>query len=327
LRHAQELLFKLADDHVGALDQRGHFVQQGFVFDGAGTVADLGGGSGELARDLSLALGKGGDHRAVFLQRGGVAVGVLQHHGRHGSFKTVAGGAVARRETQRLDGHHGAAMQCHQAVRGAHKVHAGPAGQLAIGFELVAHHLGDGELGNGFVQRLLQASRQRGAGHHAVVEQGFGLAVLRALERGHGGCGVGHIGAQRLQLFEQCGGGVAVLVQADGHGHELLLHSLVGGLVGHGGHMRSQAAGRGKWRDHRSGRRQALGLELVAQHGGKGIAQLLQRLGGQFFNKQFNEEVLGRHVLVLSLVHAAFLTICSTHSRGAMGKPRRSRLS
>ena len=68
-------------------------------------------------------------------------------------------------------------------------------------------------------------------------------------------------------------------------------------------------------------------LRSVAQHGCKGVAQLLQCLWGQFFNKQFNEEVLGRHVLVLSLVHAAFLTICSTHSRGAMGKPRRSRLS
>ena len=202
MRHAQELLFKLADDDVGALDQRGHFVEQGFVFDGAGTVADLGGGSGQLAGNLGLALGKAGDHGAVFLQRSGVAVGVCQHHGRHGRFKAVALRAVASREAQRLHGHHGGAMQRHQAVRGAHKVHAGPAGQkvvhAAIGFKLVAHHLGDGELGDGFVQGLLQTGLQRRAGHHAVVEQGFGLAVLGALQGGHSGCGVGHIRTQRL---------------------------------------------------------------------------------------------------------------------------------
>jgi hypothetical protein len=33
LRHVQKLFFKLADQHVGALDQGGHFVQQCFIFD------------------------------------------------------------------------------------------------------------------------------------------------------------------------------------------------------------------------------------------------------------------------------------------------------
>jgi hypothetical protein len=68
-----------------------------------------------------------------------------------------------------------------------------------------------------------------------------------------------------------------------------LLHSLVGGLVGHGGHMGGQAAGRGERCDHRGGAGQTLGLELVAQHSGEGIAQFLERLGRQLFHKQFDE--------------------------------------
>ncbi len=33
LRHGQKFFFKLADEHVGALDQGGDFVQQRFIFD------------------------------------------------------------------------------------------------------------------------------------------------------------------------------------------------------------------------------------------------------------------------------------------------------
>jgi hypothetical protein len=40
---------------------------------------------------------------------------------------------------------------------------------------------------------------------------------------------------------------------------------------------------------------EALGRELLEQPGGKGLAQLLQRLGRQFFDEQFDEQVVGGH--------------------------------
>ena len=72
-------------------------------------------------------------------------------------------------------------------------------------------------------------------------------------------------------------------------------------------------------------------LELLKQHTGKSITKFFQSLGRQLFNKEFEQEVVGRH---RHLAHAAFwfktgmaACICATHSRGASGKPRRSRLS
>ena len=65
-------------------------------------AADLRRGRRQLARDLGLALGERGDHRAVFGERGGVAVGVFQHHGRDDRFKAVALRGVACNESQRL---------------------------------------------------------------------------------------------------------------------------------------------------------------------------------------------------------------------------------
>ena len=63
----------------------------------------------------------------------------------------------------------------------------------------------------------------------------------------------------------------------------------------------------------------------------KSGAQCFQGLGRQLFNKEFEQEVLGCH---RHLAQAAFwfktgmvVCICATHSRGASGKPRRSRLS
>ncbi|MNV75509.1 hypothetical protein D3C71_1688010 [compost metagenome] len=61
--------------------------------------------------------------------------------------------------------------------------------------------------------------------------------------------------------------------------------------------MGRQTARRGIGRYHSISGGQTLGLELVGQHRGKGIAQLLKRLGGQFFHKQFDEKVLGCHVV------------------------------
>ena len=257
-------------------------------------------------RDLSAALGEAGNHRAIVLQGLGVLVGMLQHHGRDFGFKAVALGAVTGRQAQRFDRHHGVAVQGDQAVRGAHKIHAAPAGQLAIGLQLVLHHFGNRQFGQGFIERLLQARSQGRALDHAVVKQGFGLAVGRALQSGHGRRRVAHVSAQGLQFFQQGGGRVARRVQAHRHGHQLLLHRFVSGLRQHAGHMGGQAAGRGKSRHQRIGSGQALGLELFGQHTREGRAQFVERLGRQLFHKQFHQQILCRHVV---LPHAAFLGI------------------
>jgi len=94
-------------------------------------------------------------------------------------------GLVAARAAAAL-GAHVALIERHQIGGGPHKVDAGPAGQFAIGLQLVAHHLGNRQLGDGLGQRLLQALGQRCALGGAFVEQRFGLAVDRALQSRHG---------------------------------------------------------------------------------------------------------------------------------------------
>ena len=217
----------------------------------------------ELANHVAAALRVAGDDGAVLRQGVGVVVSILQDDGGHPGFEAVALGGVARLQTQRFDRHHGAAVQGHQAVGGAHKFDTAPAGQFAIGLERVAHDFGDGQFGKGVVQGFLQALDQARAWDDAVVEQGLGFAIRCALELRHRlwRC------ANGVQFFEQGGGGVAIRVQAHGHGHELVLHGTVSGLRHHLGDVRSQTAWGCKWGDAGLGRGKALGLELLEQDG------------------------------------------------------------
>ena len=166
LRHVEELLFKFADQHIGALDQGGDFVQQSLVVNrteravrlSIHAVAGFGCSSLQLAHDLGASLGKAGDHGAVCFQDFVVLVGMRQHQRRDFGFKAVTLRAVAGCQAQRLDGHHHAAMQGDQAVRRAHKVHTAPAGQFAIGLQLVLHDFGDRQLGQRFLMRFYISS-------------------------------------------------------------------------------------------------------------------------------------------------------------------------
>jgi hypothetical protein len=142
LGHGQEFLLEFADQHIGALDQGRHLVQQGRVVDGAHVAANAFGSRLQLAGDIGTALGKAGDHGALFTQLLGIAVGVLDDHGVHSGFKavTMRGGAGGQAQGLHADQHLGA-MHHDQAVGRAHKVHAGPAV-----LQLVAHDLGMGSL-------------------------------------------------------------------------------------------------------------------------------------------------------------------------------------
>jgi hypothetical protein len=253
---------------------------------------------------------------------------VSDHHRRLGRFETVALRGVARRQAQGFHRHHGLAMQGNEAMRGAHEVHAAPAGQLAVGFQLVGHHLGDGQLAQGVVERLLQAHHQRGPGHDAVPVQGFGLAFTLTLETAQDGGRIADVGAQGGQFLQQRRRGLSIRAQSDRDGHEFLLHGLIGRLGQHRGDVRREPARRGKGRDDGAFARQPLRFELLEQDAGKRFAQLLQGLGGQLLHEELHQQIFRGHGQV---PQAAFVSVCAascaTHSRGAMGKPRRSRLS
>jgi hypothetical protein len=54
---------------------------------------------------------------------------------------------------------------------------------------------------------------------------------------------------QRCEFFAECGGGLALGIEANAHGHEFLLQGFVLRLRLHVGDVRAQAAGGGKRRD------------------------------------------------------------------------------
>ena len=91
-------------------------------------------------------------------------------------------------QAQGFHRHNLRAMQCYQTMCRPHKVDTGPAWQFAVCFQLVGHDFGNGQLGQGLVQSLLQALQQGGAGGHAVIKQSFCFAIGRALERRHKRC-------------------------------------------------------------------------------------------------------------------------------------------
>ena len=84
LRHIQKLFFEFANQHVGALDQGGYFVQKGIVvnrFHNAATrFAYLRRRCRQLPHNFGAAICKTGNHCAIAGQRGGVTVGIRQHH-------------------------------------------------------------------------------------------------------------------------------------------------------------------------------------------------------------------------------------------------------
>ena len=79
LRHVEELRVELADQHVRTLDQTGDFVEQGLVHQHLVARPQALGGLRQLLHDGKAALLEAGNHRAVLLQRGGIAVGVRNH--------------------------------------------------------------------------------------------------------------------------------------------------------------------------------------------------------------------------------------------------------
>jgi hypothetical protein len=220
-------------------------------------------------------------------------------------------------QAQRLHRHHRIAVQGHEAVRRAHEMHARP----AVG-QLIAHDLGDRQPGQRLVQRLLQSLGQAGAGQAAVEVQRLRLAVgltaqLRQRRVGR---------AEGSQLLLQRRRRLTGSIQRHGRRHQLVLQLTVGGLRCNALHMHGQPSRRGIGADRRIGRGQALRLQCVGEQRGKGLAELLQGLRRQLLDEQLDQQVVVAHG-----AQAAFFASCaltsSAHSRGAIGKPSRARLS
>ena len=211
--------------------------------------------------------------------------------------EAVAEGAVARGEPERADRNHVASVQRHQPVRRPRKLH----GRVAIG-ELVAHHLGDRQTRERFIQRGLQAGLQRAARGHAGQEHRLGLAVLFKYQS----VGVSSIGrsrpaigqrlaSDRRQFLAQCRRGLAGFVQRDCARHQLLAER----LVRRGGAHLADVHGEPAWCAVGGGLRRRLKQLACAQAlvdaGRERLRQRAQRFRRQLFGIQFDQQRGGHH--------------------------------
>ena len=322
-RHRQEGRVEAAQQHLGSLDQRGHFVEQGIVVDRGQPF--LRRSALQLARDFTAPLRKAGPYRALARELLRVVVGVLHDDRVRLGFEAVAARRAPGAQAECVDRYYVGPMQRHQAVRRAYEADAGPAV-----FELVAHDLGDRQCGQRRIERHLQAGGQRGAAHRGGPEQRLGLAVGLALEPVDDRC----IGAQCGELFQQRRCGLSLRIDPNDDWHQLVRHCAVASLGMHRADVRSQPTRRGIGCDDRVLTGQALRLQVRRQQLGERLAECLQRLGRELFGEQLDQQALGgcRHAVARtpSSLAAFFAIAASTSSAralGAIGKPSRARLS
>ena len=147
MRHFQKLLFKLAYKHVGALHQRGHFVQECVVVNRFAAATHLCGGSKKLACNFCTTLFKAGNNSTVTCKRGGIGIGCINDHWRNCGFETVALGFSPCPQTQYFNWHDVCPVQSKQTMHRAHEAHGRPTIR-----QLIAHHFGNRKLCQGVLQ-------------------------------------------------------------------------------------------------------------------------------------------------------------------------------
>ena len=89
LWHLQVSILEAAGEHIGALDQGGHFVQQGVVVDRVHVMASVGCRSFQLAGNFGPTCLEARNHRPFFFKLRHIGVSVVQHHGIDLRFKTM----------------------------------------------------------------------------------------------------------------------------------------------------------------------------------------------------------------------------------------------
>ena len=117
MRHFEECRLELAQQHVGPLDQRRHFVEQRLVLDRS-RVTGLGGNLRELARNVRAPVFEAGDDGAIARERRGVAVGIGDAHRIDRGLEAVAVRRVAGLQSQHFDRHHLQAVQASSECAG-----------------------------------------------------------------------------------------------------------------------------------------------------------------------------------------------------------------
>ena len=253
--------------------------------------------------------------------------------------EAVAARLAAGLQAERAHRHHLGAVQRDQAVRRAHEVDAGP----AVG-ELVAHHLGDRQPGDGVVERLLQAGGERPRrGRRCRASSASALPSGRRAQPRHGR----GVGAERGELAAAARW--SARPRRRGRPTTGISFCDTGRSSARARtprQVRAEPARRGEGGERRAGVGQALRAQAVGQQRGEGVAQRLQRLRRQLLDEQLDEQVVvhgrGRHQAAFWSVSRrpaaggspgspAFLAICasvsSAQARGAIGKPSRARLS
>ena len=93
-RHVEELRLELAQQHVGPLDQRSHFIEQRVVVDRL--ELELIGRVLQLTHDLGTPMRESRDHRALLLQLLNVVIGMLHTDRLDTGFEAVAERVTAR---------------------------------------------------------------------------------------------------------------------------------------------------------------------------------------------------------------------------------------
>lgn len=189
----------------------------------------------------------------------------------------MAAGFAAGRQAQHFASHHLGAVQHHQLVHWTDKGHV----RIAP-----AHHLGDGQLFQRILHDAGQHVGQLGASGLVAVEKGFALAVQTTLELGNGV----QRDAARFQLLAQRRAGLAIGAQRHRHRHDFFNGFFVGGHRQHGGNAHAQATRAGKnLRGDVGGDEFFLG-QAGHNRAGKAGGQARQRLGWEFFGKQFDKQ-------------------------------------
>ena len=367
LRDFEVLLFEGAREHIRPLDQRRDFVQQRRIGLHPHRAAEANTCQIELADDFCTAFAEARNDGAVARQHGGIAIGVREYHRRRARLEAMPQCAPAGLQAQRMHGHHLGAVERHQAMGRTHKTNAAPARKRTSGLQLVSHDLRNRQLGDRVGQGALQAFGERCTFGHAVQEQGFDLAVhgpaqarqhrrvgtngqqllLQGGRGGPRGVETDAHGHQFLRLRLVCGTGRDIA-----HMYRQAPRRSKGGMAGLAGDEavfqqapRQCAAERVAQGFERFGRQfldqqfhqQVVGCHccsVSAAHRGTFALRAAVRAGlgaarrgaHQASSPYWRDVELPRGRVVHG-AHAAFFVICSTHSRGAWGKPSRSRLS
>ena len=212
----------------------------------------------------------------------GVAVGVADRDRGALRLEAMALRDAVGDQAQRGDGHHVGAVQRDEAMRRAHELHVGP----AVG-QLVAHHLGDRQLGERLVDGLLQALGERRAGHHLVDEQALGLAVRLALEAGTASAPK----PSDASFFSSAGDALPSLSKATAAGISFCSSARSAALAATPVTCTPSRRGDAKPVATAASPARPAAFSEATSVVGERLAQLLQRLRRQFLADQFDEQV------------------------------------